>query len=169
MTVPIIIVLVATLAVLVAGSAFTEITPWYRSLRNPAWRPPGWAFGPIWSVIALFTAGSALIAWNSAGTEAERAVTIGLFALNAALNVLRNVLFFRLRRPDWAFVEVVGLWVSILALMIAFYPRAPWAAVLLLPYFLWVGVASVLNLAVVRLNAPFGVGTANGGIVEGQS
>jgi tryptophan-rich sensory protein len=165
----IVIVLAATLGVLGAGSAFTEITPWYRSLRQPSWRPPGWAFGPIWSVIALLTACSALLAWHSADSEAEQAVTVGLFALNAALNVLRNLLFFKFRRPDWAFVEVLGLWLSILALMIAFYPRAPWAAALLLPYLLWVSIASVLNLATVRLNGPFGGGTAPGGIVEGQS
>jgi tryptophan-rich sensory protein len=169
MIVSVLIVAVATLGVLGAGSALTEITPWYRSLRNPSWRPPGWAFGPIWTVIALFTAASAVLAWHSADTEAERALTIGLFALNAALNVLRNVLFFKFRRPDWAFFECLGLWLSILALMIAFYPRAPWAAALLLPYFLWISTASVLNLLTVRLNGPFGGGTAPGGIVEGQS
>jgi benzodiazapine receptor len=171
MILSVIIVVAATLGVLGAGSALTEITPWYRSLRNPA-------FGPIWTVIAVFTAGSALLAWNSATTEAERATTIGLFALNAVLNVARNLLFFKLRRPDWALIEVIALWLSILALMIAFYPRAPWAAALLLPYLLWVSIATVLNLVTVRLNRPFGGGTARGaaapgarrtgGIVEGQ-
>lgn len=174
----VVIVVAATIGVLGAGSAFTEITPWYKSLRNPSWRPPAWAFGPIWSIIAVFTACSALIAWHSAATPTEEAVTIGLFALNAVLNVSRNVLFFKLRRPDWAFVETLGLWLSILALIIAFYPRAPWAAALLLPYFLWVSTASGLNLAVVRLNAPFHGGMAHdlaapgaappGDIVEGQ-
>jgi benzodiazapine receptor len=178
MILSVIIVVAATLGVRGAGSALTEITPWYRSLRNPSWRPPGWAFGPIWTVIAVFTAGSALLAWNSATTEAERATTIGLFALNAVLNVARNLLFFKLRRPDWALIEVIALWLSILALMIAFYPRAPWAAALLLPYLLWVSIATVLNLVTVRLNRPFGGGTARGaaapgarrtgGIVEGQ-
>jgi tryptophan-rich sensory protein len=169
MTLSLCIVVAATLAVLGAGSALTEITPWYRSLRNPSWRPPGWAFGPIWTVIAVFTGASALLAWNSATTDAERATTIGLFALNALLNVSRNLLFFKLRRPDWALIEVMALWLSILALMIAFYPRAPWAAALLLPYLLWVSIATVLNRLTVRLNGPFGGDTARGGIVEGQS
>jgi benzodiazapine receptor len=169
MTLSVIIVAVATLGVLGLGQALTEITPWYRSLRNASWRPPAWAFGPIWSVIAVFTGCSAVIAWTTATNETERGLTIGLFATNAALNVLRNVLFFKLRRPDWAFYEVLALWLSILALMIAFSPRAPWASALLLPYFLWVSIASVLNLVTVRLNGPFGDGAARGGIVEGQS
>jgi benzodiazapine receptor len=174
MSLSLIIVVAATLTVLGLGSALTEITPWYRGLRNAAWRPPGWAFGPIWTVIAVFTGASALLAWNSAATDAERATTIGLFALNAVLNVSRNLLFFKLRRPDWALIAVMALWLSILALILAFYPRAPWAAALLFPYLLWVSIATVLNLVTVRLNGPFGGGTARGdaapgGIVEGQS
>jgi benzodiazapine receptor len=69
--------------------------------------------------------------------------------------VLWSVLFFRLRRPDWALIEVVGLWLSIALLMAVCALHDGWSAWLLLPYLLWVGFAACLNLAVVRLNGPF--------------
>jgi tryptophan-rich sensory protein len=81
---------------------------------------------------------------------------VSLFALNLALNVLWSVLFFALRRPDWALAEVVALWMSIAVLIgvLARHPRS--GAWLLAPYLAWVSFAAVLNLAIVRLNAPFG-------------
>ena len=76
---------------------------------------------------------------------------LALFALNALLNVLWSELFFGLQRPDWALVEVVPFWLSILALVVLLFPvsRSGWA---LVPYLLWVAFAGVLNLAIVRLN-----------------
>ena len=92
-----------------------------------------------------------------------------LFALNAGLNILWNVLFFKLRRPDWALIEVALLWLSIVTLIVAFYPRSPLAAAFLTPYLIWVSIASVLNRAMVRLNGPFDGRADRGGIVKGQS
>jgi tryptophan-rich sensory protein len=80
---------------------------------------------------------------------------VALFAVNAALNVLWSVLFFRLQRPDWALVEVGFLWLSIVAMMWALQRDSRLAAALLLPYLLWVSFASVLNYAIVVRNAPF--------------
>jgi geranylgeranyl reductase len=165
----IIIAAVATAGVLATGGALTEIGPWYYSLRNPPWRPPNWAFGPIWGIVGACTCAAAVIIWRASPTEWDKAITIVLFALNACLNVLWNVLFFKLKRPDWAMIEVVFLWLSILALIIAFYPRAPLSAAFLLPYLIWVSIASVLNRAMVQLNGPFDGKAERGGIVKGQS
>ena len=74
------------------------------------------------------------------------------------LNVLWSLLFFRLRRPDWALGEVVALWSSIVAMIWALAPLSKLGAGLILPYLAWVSFASVLNRAIVRLNAPFGAG-----------
>jgi benzodiazapine receptor len=79
-----------------------------------------------------------------------------LFAINAVLYVLWSFLFFRLRRPDWALAEVVALWLSIVALVVTFADVSAVASWLLVPYLLWVAFAAWLNLAVVRLNRPFG-------------
>lgn len=169
MIVTIAVAVVATVCVLGAGGALTEIGPWYHSLRSPSWRPPNWAFGPVWSTIGILTCASAVIIWRASPTDGDKAVTLGLFALNAALNILWSLFFFKLRRPDWALIEVVFLWLSVLALIVAFYPRSPLAAALLLPYLLWVSIASVLNRAMVRLNGPFDGRADRGGFVKGQS
>ena len=81
---------------------------------------------------------------------------IGLFCANGVLNVVWSPLFFRLRRPDWALMEVPLLWLSILALMFLLAPISRTASLLLVPYLLWVSFAAVLNLTIVRLNGPFG-------------
>ncbi len=78
-----------------------------------------------------------------------------LFVLNGLLNILWNYLFFFIRRPDLAMVEVVFLWLSILALVVATYPINRAASLMLLPYLVWVGIASALNRSIVRMNGPF--------------
>jgi tryptophan-rich sensory protein len=165
----IIIAAVATASVLAIGGALTEIGPWYYSLRNPPWRPPNWAFGPIWGLIGAFTCAAAVVIWRASPTEWDKAVTLLLFAINACLNVLWNVIFFKVKRPDWALIEVAFLWLSILAMIVAFYQRSPLSAALLVPYVLWVSIASVLNRAMVQLNGPFDGRSDRGGIVKGQS
>jgi tryptophan-rich sensory protein len=85
----------------------------------------------------------------------QREWVIGLFALNGFFNVLWSTLFFALRRPDWALIEVVLLWFSILLPIVVFWRYAKPASLYLLPYLVWVSFAAFLNLTVVRLNAPF--------------
>ena len=79
-----------------------------------------------------------------------------LFAVQLACNGLWSLLFFRLRRPDWALWEVVPLWLSVLLLMVVLGRWSRPSAWLLAPYLAWVAFAAVLNLAIVRLNGPFG-------------
>lgn len=142
----------ASFAVLVAaaGGLATRTDAWYRSLRVPAWKPPDWAFGPIWACIFALSATSAVLAWSAA--PAMRAALVLAFCVNGALNIAWSVLFFRVRRPDWALADVVLLWVSVLAVVLV-AGRASFAAALLnLPYLAWVGVAAWLNLRIVQMN-----------------
>jgi len=152
---PIVTAAVATVVVLGAGGALTEIGPWYLNLRKPSWQPPGWAFAPAWSVIGALTATAAVYAWDAAATPAEHATIIALFAINGLLNIAWSLLFFKLRRPDWALLEVVALWLSIAALIAGLTPVSPIAGAFLVPYLLWVTFASVLNRTIVQLNQPF--------------
>lgn len=141
-------------AVLVAaiGGTVTEIGPWYRSLTKPWFQPPDWAFGPAWTLIFALAALSAAQAWRDAPSQEAREWLIGLFALNGFLNILWSLLFFKLRRPDWALIEVVLLWASILLLIVVLGRYSRTGALLLVPYLIWVSFAAYLNLAVVRLN-----------------
>lgn len=143
---------VAALAVAAAGGWATVTDSWYRALHVPDWKPPDWAFGPIWTVIFVLTTLSGVIAWNGDGNPASRTLVLWAFAVNGLLNIAWSVLFFRLRRPDWALIEVVVLWLSILTLIAAVGRVSLAAIVLNLPYLVWVSLAAYLNLRIVQLN-----------------
>jgi len=145
-----------TIVVAVAGALLTDIGPWYKSLKQPGWKPPDWAFGPIWTVVFTAAATAAVLAWNSAPDDRTRAWMVGLFLLNGVLNILWSLLYFRLHRPDWSLVELVFLWLSILWLMIEMAPYSPRSSWLLTPYLVWVAAAGYLNFETIRLNGPFG-------------
>jgi translocator protein len=153
---PVLVAALAAMAVAALGASATDLGPWYQSLRKPSWQPPDWLFGPAWTLIYGLTALAGALAWTATPDRAGRARLLGLFALNALLNVLWTELFFRFRRPDWALAEAVLLWLSVLLLIRASAPRSRAAAWLLAPYLAWVTFATVLNLAIVRLNPPFG-------------
>lgn len=143
------------LAVAALGGLATEIGPWYRQLAKPAWNPPDWLFGPAWTLIYALTALAGVRSWEVASAVQRRHLAV-LFALNGVLNVLWSLLFFRLRRPDWALLEVGLLWLSILSLLVYCGRMRRQTIALLLPYLAWVSFAAALNAVVVDLNAPFG-------------
>lgn len=138
-----------------AGMTITEIGPWYHSLKQPGWAPPDWAFGVIWTTVFFLIACSGATSWMRAPGGRAAEILLGLFALNGFLNLLWSFLFFRLHRPDWALIEVVALWLSILVLIVISWRSSRSAAFLLIPYLVWVSIAAVLNYQVVMLNAPF--------------
>lgn len=146
----------ALLAVLVGGlgGLATDIGPWYFSLVKPSWQPPDWLFGPVWSTIYLLTAIAGVRAWRRGNPAQHRQFLLAL-AVNLVLNVLWSVLFFTVKRPDWALFEVAALWLSIAWLALVMRPYAPLSAALLLPYLLWVAFAGYLNWTILRLNGPF--------------
>lgn len=152
---PILIAAGVALFLGVVGGLMTPIDGWYHGLRKPSFQPPNWAFGPAWTIILGLAAWSAVVAWNAAADDAARRSVVILFAVNAICHLLWSPLFFKLRRPDWALVEVVFLWASLVALVVGLWPISPFASALILPYLLWVSFAAVLNRAIVRLNAPF--------------
>jgi tryptophan-rich sensory protein len=148
----IVVAALITVAMLAIGGATTTVGPWYRHLRKPTWNPPDWAFGPAWTVILGLAAWAGVLGWTHApDAEGHRRVAV-LFGINILLHMLWSPLFFNLKRPDWALIEVPFLWLSILALMLGLAPFSLLASWLLLPYLLWVGFAAFLNLTIVRLN-----------------
>jgi tryptophan-rich sensory protein len=152
---PIAIAAIAAIVVAGVGGTMTDTTGWYQSLRLPSWNPPPPAFGMIWTVVFALIAASGVTVWRAAPNSRAADSLIGLFALNGALNVMWTVLFFQLRRPDWAFVELAMLWFSIVLLIVACARHSRSAALLLLPYLAWVTTAGLLNWQVIQLNGPF--------------
>ncbi len=151
----IIVAALITLAVLGVGGAMTTVGPWYRDLRKPSWNPPNWLFGPAWTLILGLAASAGVLAWTRASDAATHREIAILFGVNIAFHLLWTPLFFNLRRPDWALIEVVFLWLSILAIMVGVAPLSSPAAWLLAPYLAWVTFAAFLNLTIVRMNASF--------------
>ena len=139
-----------------AGGLLTTIGPWYRNLKKPPWQPPDWLFGPAWTLILGFAAWAAILAWDGAADDAGRTTIIVLYVINFVCHLLWSPLFFTFRRPDWSLLEVVFLWASVLALCICLRPFSVLASWLIVPYFIWVSFAAILNLFIVRLNGPFG-------------
>lgn len=146
---------IAASGVALTGGLLTDVGLWYQSLLKPSWQPPDAAFGPVWTLIFVLAAASAVAAWRRAANASARWWVVSLFAVNGGLNVLWSALFFAMKRPDFALIEVVVLWLSILLPIVLFWRGARIASYLLTPYLAWVTFATALNLAIVRLNGPF--------------
>lgn len=151
------VIVVVSVALLLAGAGalLTDTTGWYKALRKPSWQPPDFLFGPVWTTIFALTAWAALEGWRLATTDTQRLVLVVAFSVNAMLNSFWSYLFFRRRRPDWAFAEVFALLASLVVLIAVLWPLSPFAALLILPYLLWTSFATVLNRTIVQLNGPF--------------
>jgi tryptophan-rich sensory protein len=144
------------IVVAIAGAVLTEIGPWYDALRKPSWKPPDWAFGPVWTTIFVLTVIATALAWVAADGTGARPLIFWALTINVVLNIAWSAIFFKMRRPDWALREVALLWLSVLGLVMALGSVSLWAGVLLLPYLTWVSIASFLNLRIVQMNGPFG-------------
>ena len=147
--------LVWGLTVAILGGLATDLGPWYQALKEPFWKPPDVAFGPIWSTIFILS-GVAWVGAKHLTTDALilRRLTI-LFWLNGLLNILWSILYFRFQRPDWSLYESVFLWLSVLAILLTIRKISSKYSLYLLPYLIWVTIAIVLNSDIVRLNGPF--------------
>jgi benzodiazapine receptor len=142
--------------VAIAGAVLTETGTWYASLKKPSWKPPDWAFGPVWTTIFVLTVIATALAWVAAEDTGGRPLIFWALTINAVLNIAWSGIFFKMRRPDWALREVLLLWCSVLSLIVVLGSASSLAGVLLLPYLLWVSTASFLNLRIVQMNRPFG-------------
>ncbi len=150
---PIALAAAAALAVAVLGGLMTDLGGWYEALQKPDWQPPGWVFPMVWTAIFAMAAVAGVLAWNGSHSKIARQNVLIVFLMNGVLNVTWSLLFFRLRRPDWALFEVFFLWASIVALIVACARRDRRTVWLLAPYLVWVTIAAVLNYEILRLNA----------------
>lgn len=132
------------------GSMATDPS-WYRTLERPTWAPPGWLFGPVWTVLYLLMGIAAWLVWRRGGFGAARLALV-LFIVQLVFNGVWSWLFFGLRRPDIALGEIMILWLLIAATAVAFWRHSRAAAWLLAPYLLWVTFAAVLNFAIWQMN-----------------
>jgi tryptophan-rich sensory protein len=142
------VVLCFGVSVLGARATVSALNEWYPALRKPSWTPPGWVFGPAWTLLYPLMAVAGWMAWR----EGRARVGPLLFLLQLALNAAWPWLFFAQRRLDLALVCIVALWLAILASTVAFWKVSRGAALLMVPYLAWVGFAAALNHTIWRLN-----------------
>ena len=132
------------------GSRFTP-GDWYLQIQKPTWTPPGYLFGPVWSVLYLSMGVAAWLVWRRAGFSGAR-LALTLFVVQLVLNGMWSWIFFGIQRPGLAFAEIVLLWSMILATMLTFWRISSFAGMLLLPYLAWVSFAAFLNYSIWHLN-----------------
>ena len=139
-------------AAAIGGTATSRaVRDWYPTLVKPAWNPPAWLFGPVWTVLYIAMAVAAWLVWRRVGWAGAR-LALTLFMVQLTLNAAWSIIFFGLRNPGAAFAEVVVLWAAILGTLVLFWQVSVPAGILFIPYLAWVSFATVLNFAIWRLN-----------------
>lgn len=163
------------------GAYFTTpaISGWYSTLVKSPLNPPSWVFAPVWTVLFVLMSIAAFLVWRTRmdprireddkkgikddkrvngndtrgkGNDKRVKVALSIFGVQLVLNTLWSILFFGMHSPGAALVEIVILWIAIIATIIAFYQVSKPASYLLLPYILWVSFAAVLNFSIWNLN-----------------
>jgi translocator protein len=141
----------AVFLLLVAAAAVfgTQFEPgaWHAALEKPAWNPPNWVFGPVWTLLYVLIAIAGWLAWR-----ARQRLLVALWGVQLLLNALWSWLFFGLHLPFVALADIVLLLATIIAFIVVAWRRRRAAALLFLPYAAWVGFATALNAAIAVLN-----------------
>ena len=137
------------------GSLFTTpaIPTWYKTLTKPAFNPPNSIFSPIWITLFLLMGISLFLVWQKNLKDRKVKIALLFFTVQLVLNILWSVLFFGLKSPLLAFIEIIILWFAILLTILKFFKVSKPAGALLLPYILWVSFAAFLNFFLWNLNA----------------
>jgi len=127
------------------------LSEWYINLHKPSFNPPGYLFGPVWTLLYLLMGISLFIIWSSPKKQ-NRTNAIIIFSAQLALNFLWSFLFFKFKLVGLALLDIVLIWISILLMIISFNRASKVAAYLQIPYLLWVTFATTLNCAIWLLN-----------------
>lgn len=138
----------------IIGSIFTTpyIPTWYAGLIKPSFTPPGWLFGPAWTTLFALMGIALFLVYKKGLKRPNVKMAVYVFFIQLVLNIIWSIVFFGFQNPGFAFIEIVCLWLTILATILAFAKVSKPAAWLLIPYILWVSFASVLNYTIWVLN-----------------
>lgn len=153
---PIIALIICILIPLLTGGiagfvTSSNIESWFTYLEKPAFNPPNWLFGPVWTTLYILMGISLFMIWKEPATP-QRKSALRLFFLQLFLNFAWSFIFFYFHQPGFAFLEIIVLWIAILLMIVSFYRLNRSAAFLQLPYLGWVTFASVLNVSIWYLN-----------------
>jgi benzodiazapine receptor len=138
------------------GSLFTfkVIPTWYAGLKKPPYTPPNWVFGPVWTTLYILMGISVFLVWQNGLAINDALLAFTLFWIQLAFNALWSIIFFGMKSRGGGVITIIILWLLILATMITSFQVSGWAGALLIPYIVWVSIASYLNIGVWLLNKP---------------
>ena len=143
--------IIITLAVGLAAGMVNRPDAWYFALSKPSWNPPAWIFAPVWILLYAFMGTATGLVWQRRAVS-QSTLAFSLYVIQLILNIIWPLIFFGMRNPGLAFAEICLLWIAIVATLFTFWRVYRPAGFLLMPYFLWVSFAAVLNFAIWRMN-----------------
>lgn len=151
------IILIVALCLLVGYFSGIEtksaIADWYPTLIKPSFNPPNWIFAPVWITLYVLMGIAAGLVWDRIDFEKETVrKALQFFSIQLALNAMWSYLFFGMKNPMLAGVEIIILWLMIYETYFIFSKVNKISGYLLIPYLLWVGFATVLNASIWWLN-----------------
>ena len=126
---------------------------WYQTLAKPDWTPPGWAFPVVWTTLYVLMGTAAWMVWRKRGDNRGARGALTLFVFQLLFNAAWTPTFFGAQQILAALVVIVVLWFAVLATLLAFRKVSGTAALLLVPYLVWVTIATALNFEIWRLNS----------------
>ncbi|NIP23668.1 MAG: tryptophan-rich sensory protein [Phycisphaerae bacterium] len=154
LVIKVIISLAVTFSAPVIASLVTDpaTSNWYANLNKPSFNPPGWIFGPVWTVLYILMAVSAALVWYRGLAGPKVRIALALYIVQLVLNALWTPIFFGLQMPLLAFIDIVLLWAAILITVLTFLRVSRYAALLMAPYLIWTTFAAILNFSLWYLN-----------------
>lgn len=150
---PLLISILIALSAGFIGSFFTtpSIASWYAFINKPSFSPPNWLFAPVWTLLYILMAIAAFLIWQKRDNLQTKPALM-FYGIQLVLNTLWSIIFFGMKNPGLAFLEIIFLWLFILITLIKFYKINKTAGLLFIPYILWVSFALILNFAVWMIN-----------------
>lgn len=134
-------------------ATLAEIPTWYAALSKPSWAPPNWLFGPVWTTLYILMGIALFLVWRKGLYRKDVKFALLIFGVQIVLNLLWSIVFFSYHALLGSFILIILLWITILANIIAFYVISKPAGLLLVPYIVWVSIASYLNYTIYLLNS----------------
>tara|TARA_Y100000991_G_scaffold101435_1_gene76478 strand:- start:14 stop:466 length:453 start_codon:yes stop_codon:yes gene_type:complete len=138
-----------TCCVAASTGALFPPNEWYGNLKKPTWNPPDWLFPIAWSILYLIIA---YVGMRISLIPGPKKYLIALWALQISLNTIWTPIFFGLNNIKLAMRFIIGLWISVLLMVITYWFEDPLSAILICPYFIWVSFAATLNFRIMQLN-----------------
>lgn len=143
--------ILSSVAAAAGAAASVNAAGFYATLDRPAWAPPSWLFGPVWTVLYLLIAVAAWLVWRERDSR-KVMPALSLMIIQLAANALWTWIFFAWRQGGWALAEIIVLWILIVATMAAFWRIRTVAGALFVPYLAWVSFAAALTYSLWQRN-----------------